>query len=153
MSNHLDIFLKRMNDVMDKKNITEDELFSKAKFTDEQIESIKQDNFETIGLQTASQIAYVLDVPLDYLAGIIDTIEEKPLEELYRQMNYALLGADDSESEGQVIMTAFTETLEDMVNNDHISKDDFESENLEQIAYPLEEVIEIHPFVKKFIQY
>jgi hypothetical protein len=61
---------------------------------------------------------------MDYLTGTSDSPEETALDELYRQTSYALLLADDSQDEADVLGKAFIGTLQDMIENNRFTESD-----------------------------
>lgn len=50
----------------------------------------------------------------------------------------------------ETLISIFTEMNEDDMKS---FLDDFDESKLEQIAYPLEEIIDIHPFVEAYVKY
>jgi hypothetical protein len=124
MRNLNTIFYDRMNEYIQKRNISEDELFEKAKFSDKQIESIKNGELGALDAIEAFRIGYILNVSMDYLTGTSDLPEETALEELHRQTSYALLLADDSQDEADVLGKAFVGTLQDMIENERFTKEE-----------------------------
>lgn len=134
--NYAEIFKTRMHEILKLKNMTEDELYRQAGYTDEQIELFRNDDFGDLDYDIVARIPYVLNISMDYLMGVIDSYDETPLEKLNRQLHYSLLVADDNQDPGKVITETFKKTLEEIENANY--PDDVMSDFLCQ----LEEICE-----------
>ena len=121
--NYTQIFLDRMYKVMKEKNITEEELFSQANFSKREQTMIKNGNFGRMEFFKVSRIAYILNVPMDYLTGHIDEINEKPLEMLYRQLHFCIMQShkDCSIDFEQVMKKIFND-----IDNSNFSKEEMD---------------------------
>lgn len=129
--NYTQAFLERMYKVMEEKNITEEELFSQANFSKREQTMIKNGNFGRMEFFKVSRIAYILNVPMDYLTGHIDEINEKPLEMLYRQLYFCIMQSHKDKDcpidYGQVMKKIFND-----IDNSNFSKEEMD-EFLSQI--------------------
>lgn len=111
IENYAETFITRMHEIMEIRNISENELFSEAEYTEEEIELFKNGEFGVLDYDVVARIPYLLNVSMDYLMGVIDNYDEKPLDVLHRQISYALLVADDNKTQSEVIADAFQRAI------------------------------------------
>ena len=123
--NYTQTFLERMYKVMEEKNITEEELFSQANFSKREQTMIKNGNFGRMDFFKVARIAYILNVPMDYLTGNIDVIDEKPLQVLYRQLYFCLMCSNKDTDDTEYIEQAIKKIFND-IDNSNYSKEEID---------------------------